>query len=120
MSIPVFILLMLVNLCVLNIAYNGLVAEKGSSILSAIRNNTIFDLWGYGKKNSMLQRVMDDKYGVITGLVYGDNKGTILVNGQVAREGMVVAGVKIVKVNPDSVEFEKNGQRWVRKVGEKR
>jgi len=48
--------------------------------------------------------------------VYSEDKATALVGNQIVRAGSRINDVTIVKINRDSVEFERNGETWVQKV----
>jgi hypothetical protein len=56
--------------------------------------------------------------GTVTGIVYYNNSGAALIGGEVVRENDVVMDVKIIKVLPDYVEFEKQGKKWKQAVGQ--
>lgn len=56
--------------------------------------------------------------GTVTGIVLYNNKGAVLVAGKIARENDTVLGVKVVKILPDYVEFEKRGKTWKQEVGQ--
>lgn len=56
--------------------------------------------------------------GMVNGIVFCDNKGVALIAGEVVRENDVVMGVKIVRILPGYVEFEKQGNQWKQQVGQ--
>ena len=56
--------------------------------------------------------------GMVTGIVFCNNSGAALVDGEIVRENDVVLGVKVLKVTANYVEFEKQGSRWKQAVGE--
>jgi hypothetical protein len=56
--------------------------------------------------------------GTVTGIVYYNDSGAALIGGEVMRENDVVMDVKIIKVLPDYVEFEKQGKKWKQGVGQ--
>jgi hypothetical protein len=56
--------------------------------------------------------------GTVTGIVFCTNKGAALMLGDVIREGDVVRGVTVVRITPDYVEFEKQGNKWKQEVGQ--
>jgi hypothetical protein len=56
--------------------------------------------------------------GIVTGIVFCDNKGAALVNGEIVRENDTILGAKVVKILPDYVEFEKQGSSWKQIVGQ--
>jgi len=53
---------------------------------------------------------------IIRGIVYSDTNPTAIIAGQIVKQGQTVGGVKIIKINRDSVELEKDGKNWVQKV----
>jgi hypothetical protein len=50
--------------------------------------------------------------------VYYEDKGAALIAGEVVRENDVLMGVKVVRILPDYVEFEKQGNKWKQQVGQ--
>jgi len=56
--------------------------------------------------------------GTVTGIVYYNNSGAALIGGEVVREDEVILEVKIIKILPDYVEFEKEGKKWKQEVGQ--
>ena len=56
--------------------------------------------------------------GMVNGIVFCENKGSALIAGEIVRENDVVMGVKIVRILPDYVEFEKQGNQWKQQVGQ--
>jgi hypothetical protein len=53
---------------------------------------------------------------VVRGTVYGDDHPLAVVGTQIVREGDVVSGATVVRIDGDSVEFKMNGKRWTQKV----
>ena len=56
--------------------------------------------------------------GMVNGIVFYENKGAALIAGKVVRENDMVMGVKIVRIVPGYVEFEKQGNQWKQQVGQ--
>ena len=52
----------------------------------------------------------------IRGLVYSQDKPSIVVGNEILHVGDKINGVTIVRINKDSVEFERDGETWVQKV----
>ncbi len=46
-------------------------------------------------------------------IVYSEDRSSAIVNGRIVHAGDEVSGMTVLKVNKDSVEFEKDGERWV-------
>jgi hypothetical protein len=52
----------------------------------------------------------------LTGIVYTENLKNAIIGENILEEGEVIKGVKIVKINRDSVEFERDGRKWTQEV----
>lgn len=55
---------------------------------------------------------------VLKGIVYGKDKANAIVGMQIVREGDKIGDITVVKINKSSVEFERNGQQKILKVGQ--
>jgi hypothetical protein len=53
---------------------------------------------------------------IVKGIVVGEDKSAAIINSQIMREGEEILGVTVVKINKDSVEFEKKGKSWKQRV----
>jgi hypothetical protein len=53
---------------------------------------------------------------VVRGIVYSEESPFAIVGIEMMEEGEVVQGATILKINPDSVVFEKDGKTWTQKV----
>jgi len=53
---------------------------------------------------------------IVKGIVYSEDSSFAIVGTEIVHEGGTVSGATVVKINPDSVEFEMNGKRWTQKV----
>ncbi len=56
--------------------------------------------------------------GLVTGIVYSTDTPLILLDNQICGEGESKDGVKIVKIQRDKVEFEKDDERWFQRIGQ--
>jgi hypothetical protein len=56
--------------------------------------------------------------GVITGITYSENKSFAIIGTHIVSEGESIEGIKIVKIHPDKVVFEKDGKRWTQELNE--
>ena len=56
--------------------------------------------------------------GFVTGIVYYNQKGAALLDGEVVWENDTVMGITVAKISPDYVEFEKQGKKWKQLVGQ--
>jgi len=52
----------------------------------------------------------------VKGIVYSENNPSAIIGTEILHEGDKVSGATIVKINKNSVEFEKNGKKWTEKV----
>jgi len=55
---------------------------------------------------------VDTSRFVVTGIVQGSKGYFALISGQIVEEGETVFGARVVKIRPDGVELEMNGQQW--------
>ena len=53
---------------------------------------------------------------IISGIVYTEDKPSILVGNMILYEGEEIMGIKILNINRDSIELEKDGNRWTQQV----
>lgn len=52
----------------------------------------------------------------IKGILYSDENPSAIIGTEILHEGGTVSGATVVKINKDSVEFERDGKRWTQKV----
>ncbi len=55
----------------------------------------------------------------VSSIAYSQSRALAFINDEMVPEGAVVNGATVFKIHPDTVEFEKDGQRWTQKVGER-
>ena len=55
--------------------------------------------------------------GLILAIAYSD-KPAVLIGKDLLSEGDSIQGIKVIKINRETVEFEKNGHRWTQQAGE--
>jgi len=53
---------------------------------------------------------------MVTGILYSEDSPSAVVGNQLVHEGDKISGAIIVKINPESVEFEKDKIRWTQAV----
>jgi len=58
------------------------------------------------------------RHGLITGIVWAEEKPSVVIDGEIVYEGDTIHGVKVVKTHRDKVEFEKDKTRWTQQMGE--
>lgn len=64
------------------------------------------------------KQAIDVDKGTVTGIMYADDTPMAVIDGVILREGQSIHNAKVVKINPDYVEFEYEGKRWSQKVNE--
>lgn len=72
--------------------------------------------WVCGTKRKTIAARELSPYGVITGIIYAEEKSSATINGKVVHEAETIDGVKVVKIYRDKVEFEENKNRWTQRV----
>jgi hypothetical protein len=55
---------------------------------------------------------------VVTGIIHSKTKPMAIIDGNVIGEGQTIRGVRIVKVQEESVEFENAGKTWSQRVND--
>jgi len=58
------------------------------------------------------------KRGIVTGIIHSQQNSHAIIDGRCVREGDIINGAKVVRINPDSVEFRKDDQIWKQKIGQ--
>ena len=53
---------------------------------------------------------------IIKDIVYSKDKPSAVIGSQIVYEGDTINGFTIVKINRDSIEFKKDGQKWQQNV----
>jgi len=56
--------------------------------------------------------------GLVTGILFSDDRPAAVVGSQVLYEGDIKQGVTVVKITKEKVHFEKNGRLWTQQVQE--
>jgi len=54
--------------------------------------------------------------GIVTGILLSEDNSSAVIDEQLVSQGDLIYGVKIVEIEEDSVEFEKNGITWTQKI----
>ncbi len=52
----------------------------------------------------------------VKGIVFSEDHPSAVINGKIVRQGDIVFGATIIKINRNNVEFEMEGKRWTRQV----
>ncbi len=53
---------------------------------------------------------------VVKGIVFSKTRPTAIINDKILAQGESIGGLTVVKISKESVEFEKDGQRWTQPV----
>ena len=53
---------------------------------------------------------------IVKGILYTEDNPSAVIGNSIVHEGETIRGVSVIKISPDSVEFEMNGKRWTQKV----
>jgi len=53
---------------------------------------------------------------MVTGIMYSQDNPSAVVRGQVVHEGEQIEGYTVIRIGPQEVEFEKDGQHFIEKV----
>jgi hypothetical protein len=69
-------------------------------------------------KEQVLNPTQPKQEGVVTGIVYSQDKPAAIVGSQVVHPGEKIGKVQVITISPDSVEFEKGGKRWTQQTGD--
>jgi hypothetical protein len=69
------------------------------------------------KKEVVVERP-EPRFGVVTAILFCDDKPSVLIEDQMLHEGDVIHDVQIKDITADKVEFDKQGETWMQKVQE--
>ena len=53
---------------------------------------------------------------VVKGIVFSKTNPSAIIDNKIVQQGQTLDGIKIIKINKDSVEFEKDNKRWTQQV----
>jgi len=56
--------------------------------------------------------------GMIEGILYASTGSSVVINGQILKEGDIISGVKVVKINREKVNFQKDKTHWSQRIRE--
>lgn len=71
-----------------------------------------------GGASLYIQKVFSQQ-GMVKGILYAQEESSAVVDNQIVREGDVINGAKIVRIEKFTVQFHKDGYQWKQRVGEK-
>jgi len=55
--------------------------------------------------------------GLLASILYSTRLSSVVIDGRILHEGETIHGVKVVRINKDTVELAKNARTWRQKVG---
>ena len=102
-------LFLLMYLIMANSCYNLWAGKMDAPAWKLFMADVIHDLWSPREVTAPLA-------GTVLGILRGKGEPCALINIELVHEGDVRNGVKVVRINKDEVEFEKDGRRWTQKV----
>lgn len=103
-------LFLLMYLIMANACFNLWVGQVDAPAWKLFEADIIHDLWTARETTAPM------KAGTVLGILHGKGKPCALINIELVHEGDIRKGVKVVKIDKDKIEFEKNGERWMQKV----
>ena len=53
---------------------------------------------------------------IVKGILYTEAKPAAIIDNEIVYQGDQILGANVLKINKDSVEFEKDGKTWMQKV----
>ena len=71
-----------------------------------------------GAKKEVVVERPEPRFGVVTAILYCDDKPAVFIEDQMLHEGDVIHDVKIIDITADKVQFDKQGDTWMQKVQE--
>lgn len=60
--------------------------------------------------------IIEENVLVVKGISYSEDRKYAVIGTETVQEGDVILDTTIIKINPNSVEFEKDGERWIQEV----
>jgi type II secretory pathway component PulC len=90
---------------VAGISYYFLARAKGKAVISPKKVMV-----------SLKEAVVSPKEVSLKGILYSEDNSSALIGETIVREGDIIDGVKVVKINKDTVEFERDGEKWTQRT----
>lgn len=91
------------------LSYYFLVMAKGSSpnkVAASLKNAAV----------SLKDAAISSNKVALKGILYSEDNSSAMVGNKIVKEGDIIDGIKVVKISKDTVEFEKDGQRWTQRT----
>jgi hypothetical protein len=64
-----------------------------------------------------LKEVVDSPRKVaLKGILYSEDNPSVIIGSKIVKEGDIIDGVKVVKISKNTVEFEKDGEKWTQRT----
>ncbi|KPJ65869.1 MAG: hypothetical protein AMJ43_09725 [Coxiella sp. DG_40] len=84
-------------------------------VANLIIYSLVLAFWIDEGKNHILELLTANR-GMVSGIIYNADEPCAIVYGEVAHEGDMINGYKVVKIYKDKVELEKDGKSLVKAV----
>jgi len=78
--------------------------------------STLRDPMKFGQVKPAGNSAVQTEEIAVGGIIWSDDRPLAIIGGEVVAEGEEISGATVVKIEKDSVEFEKDGKRWTQKV----
>ncbi|MBN1393008.1 MAG: hypothetical protein JW947_09430 [Sedimentisphaerales bacterium] len=114
--VVLFCFLLLAFLLVSYAGYCLWMADRNTPVWKALKLDAVAKLWENRKNAVMGKKIAEKKLGTVTAILHSEENSCALINQDLVHEGDITNGVKVVKINRDEVEFEKDGQKWTQKI----
>ncbi len=96
--------------------------EHKGSVDSSVAVNGDLDVGGglditqipYTEPNVVYEPVIIP--GQVTGIFYNPPKSSAVIGGEIVHEGDTILGVRVVRINKENIEFEKNDNKWTQTI----
>jgi len=69
--------------------------------------------------NSLRPAMSHRVYGTVEGVLYSADESSVLIDGQIVREGEHIYGVRVIRIHRNKVDFEAGGKKWEQRVRER-
>ena len=69
-------------------------------------------------KQDVLNPAAEPADGVVSGIVYSQDKPAVILGRQIVHLGEYIGKVRVTAISIDGVEFERAGKRWTQKPGD--
>ena len=111
-------LLILANIIIVDVIRSLVTVERGTPFGEAVAASKVFNLWTYGK-TSIIEKSGGIANREISGILYSDDEPSAVIDGRVVKEGDVVWGAEVLKIERDRVLFKRNHRTWSQQVNER-